>query len=441
MRKELALLSVLATSCGDAGGTQRPKNLLVVCIDTLRADQLGAYSSSRSASSRGGAKAALTPNLDALAQESVVFERAHATASWTLPSVASVFTSFFPSTHRCWDFGSRLSEAFDTLPEIFRSAGFDTQGIASHDFFEAKFGLQQGFDAFDAELAHRKGEPGWKEITSPDVSAKAVRWLEERARAASERPWLLFVHFFDPHLPYVDHEATPPAPAADEFAGYRSEVAFTDGYVGSVLDALARAGFADDTAVLFFSDHGESFYEHPGIHRHSYSLYEEELRVPLFLRSPGLAPRRVSASVRTVDLLPTLLELFGLARDIPEEREGVSLFPLCLGREEELPANLAEIRLKDGHHANALVSGRWKLIEDVSNARLSLFDLASDPREARDLALERPELVQELTRLLRAQIAEAEALGRAYPAGQRVEHTPEELEHLRELGYGGEEER
>ncbi len=434
--RALALaLCTMAGGCDLSGAEDRPRNLLLVCVDTLRADQLGAY----------GAEPSLTPRLDELAGRGALFERAHASASWTLPSVASLFTSVYPSTHGCWTFENRLPDALLTLAEIFGAAGFDTQGIASHDFFQERYGLQQGFAGFDDELAHRRGEAGWRESTSPEVSARAVRWLEERSRSGERRPWLLFLHYFDPHVPYVDHEARPGEGRALEFERYQSEIAFTDRHVGGVLDALRAGGFERETAVLFFSDHGESFEEHPGIRRHSYSLYETELRVPLVLCAPGIAAQRVGAPVRAVDVLPTLLELFGLRAERAQPFAGTSLLPLLFatpappaggeGREE--PELLAEIRLKDGHHANALVRGRWKLIEDVSNARFLLFDLEEDPLERRDLASEQPGRVAELARALRERIEEAARHGAALPPSASVTHTEEDLRHLEDLGYGG----
>ena len=444
-RRSLLLVVLLASApcCSEADPSARsgPQNLLLICIDTLRADQLGFL----------GARPSITPNLDALAAGGVVFENAHSSASWTLPSVASLFTSLYSSTHGCWTFESRLAEEFVTLPEVFQDAGFDTAGIASHVFFDADYGLQQGFDVFDDELAHRANEPGWQQVTSPLVSEKAVRWLEERARSKDEDPFFLFLHYFDPHVPYVDHEAGEdhgtedaqdalgvPQETRAELGRYRSEIAFTDRHVGSVLDALERAGLAERTAVVFFSDHGEAFYEHPGIRRHSYSLYGEELGVPLVVRCPGIAPRRVSSFVRNVDLFPTLVELFELST--PQARTGVSLVPLLNGTQRDSPALLAEIRLKDGYHWNGLVRERFKLLENVSKETFELYDLAADPRETRDLAHERPELVAELEEELRARIQEAKTLGERFGPAQSVEHTEEELEKLRRLGYSGKEE-
>jgi len=417
-------LALVPLACGPAAPP--PPNLLIVCVDTLRADELGAY----------GSEPSRTPALDALALESAVFERAHAAASWTLPSVGALFTSHVPSTTGLWTFESRLADSFPTLAERFREAGFETHGIASHIFFDSAYGLQQGFASFDDALCHRANEAGWKPVTSPEVAAKASAWLEAHA-GGGDRPWLLFVHFFDPHLQYLDHEAARlDDQRRSERERYRSEIAFTDRHVGAVLETLARTGLAERTNVLFFSDHGESFLEHPPIQRHSYSLYEEELRVPLFLRVPGLMPRRVPQFVRTVDLLPTLLELAGLPP--LEGIEGQSLVPLLRG--EELPEQplVAEIRLKDGFHADALVEGGYKLIEDVSNGQARLFDLSADPRERNDLASQQPERVAALRAALAARLETARAAAGRFGPGGKVEHTPEELEHIRALGYAGE---
>lgn len=428
MRALAGLLLTLSTAAC-SGGTPRPKNLLLVCVDTLRADQLGAY----------GQEPSFTPRLDALAAQSVVFERAHSAASWTLPSLGSTFTSQWSSTTDLWTFESKLAESFTTLPELFAAHGFDTHGVASHVYFDGQYGLQQGFASFDDELCHRKGEDGWREITSPEVVTRAARWLAERS--GDPDPFLLFVHLFDPHLPYLDHQAGDPNDARrSEWERYRSEIAFTDGHVGALLDALAAGGHAEDTVVVFFSDHGESFLEHPPVNRHSYGLFEEELRVPLFVQVPGLAPRRVAGFVRSVDLFPTLVELFGLEDRERDLRVGQSLVGALRGENHVERPNLAEIRLKEGFHANSLVAGREKLIEDVSNGRYRLYDLAADPRERRDLAPTNPERVEALSSALRSLVGEAVARGARFPKDAPLEHSPEDLQHLDDLGYGRDDE-
>jgi len=447
----LALLSSGLAACAPSGAPSRPRNLLILCVDTLRADQLGAY----------GQTPSITPALDRLAAESVVFEQARAAASWTLPSVGAVFTSLPPSATNLWTFESRLSEGCVTLAELFRQAGYRTHGVASHVFFDPRYGLLQGFESFDSELAHRKGEAGWREVTSPLVAERGRTWIEARGAETEPRPWVLFLHFFDPHLPYMDHEAADPADESrDEFQRYRSEIAWTDHHVENVLAALQQSGQAEDTAILFFSDHGEAFGEHPGVStlpgrrgvwRHSYSLYEEELRVPLFLYLPGVEPRRISSPVRTVDLLPTLVQLFGLADTDPARRTGRSLLPLLRGETLELPPLLAEIRLKDGHHASALVRGDEKLIENLgagttgsdpaqadARARFELYRIGPGG-DGPELASRAPEQVEALADELHAQVAAAEALGADLEAAP-VEHSAEDLQHLQDLGYSGTDE-
>jgi choline-sulfatase len=411
----------LGAGCGPSG-PPRPRNLLFVCVDTLRADHLGAL----------GAEPSPSPAIDAFAASAVLFERAYAHAPWTLPSFAAILTSLYSSTTGTWTKESRLGEDVTTLPERFREAGFDTYGIASHIFFRREFGLLQGFDGFDEEFCHKKGDAGWVEVTSPAVTEKAKRWLGEPERA--ERPWLLWLHYFDPHIPYVDHEGG--ASASDEQARYRSEIAFTDRHVGELLASLEHLGFADDTAVVFVSDHGEAFYEHPEIHRHGYSLFDEELRVPLAIRVPGVAPRRVSSLVRTLDLAPTLYELFGLPAEGPSE--GRSFLDVLVGAERDAPPLLAELRLNDGFHARGVLDGRYKLVEDLSRGGVRLYDLLEDPRETRDLAAERPDVVRELSSRMEELEERAAELGSRYRSAGGVELPADVLEQLHELGYVGE---
>lgn len=427
-RFALALGSVCVlglAGCSPEPEVARPKNLLVLAVDTLRADELGAY----------GASPSRTPNLDRLAARSVVFDYAKSHASWTLPSFASMLTSLYTSTHGCWTFEEKLSESFLTFPERFQDAGFATHGVASHIFFNELYGLQQGFDSFDDELAHKRTEEGWLPVTSPIVSEKGMAWLE--GRGGSDEPWLLWLHYFDPHLPYLDHEnGMRENSGRDERARYRSEIGFTDGQVGRVLDKLEELGMAEDTVVLFVSDHGEAFYEHEGIRRHSYSLYAEELRVPLFLHVPGLDARHVAEPVRTVDLAPTLLALFGLGREDDLPMQGESLVPAMLGQEHRSKPLLAELRLKDGFHANGLVQGRWKLIERPEAGTFELYDIEADPLEMRDVAGEHPDRVRELEAQMRAQIERAREVGEIFEGDGPVTLTPEQREHIEDLGYG-----
>ena len=422
---------VVSIACGGSEAeVPRPRNLLFLAVDTLRADLLGAYGETPSA----------TPTIDSLAASGVVFEHAISHASWTLPSFASVLTSQYTSTHGCWTFETPLAESFDTLPEIFQREGFDTFGVASHIFFNDNYGLKQGFDDFDDELAHSREEEGWVKVTSPLVTEKAVRWLDERAASGASDPWLLWLHYFDPHVPYVDHARESGGEVKPELARYRSEIAFTDGFLARVMEALERGGFADETSVVFLSDHGESFQEHPGVYRHARSLFREELRIPLVIRVPGVKPRRVSSPVRTVDLLPTLLDVFGIEPDRGMSLEGESLVSAMLGGTHVARPALAEIALHaDAHHVRSIVDGGWKLIERRTGG-FHLYDLAGDPAERTDLSGVHPERVIALRSTMEGLMVRARARGVPYAQGRKaVEHTPEEMERLKEMGYVGDE--
>jgi len=421
-----SVLALLLPACGGESAP-RPRNLVFLCVDTLRWDHLGAYGDERPDAS---------PAIDSLAASSVVFEDAQSHASWTLPSFAAVLTSTYTSTNGCSDLESRLKESFVTLPEIFRDAGFDTFGVASHIFFREEYGFWQGFDAFDATLAHKRGEEGWRALSSPYVTERALAFLDQRRADADADPFLLWLHYFDPHLPYVDHDGVGVEPGT-EHERYRAEIAYTDGFVGEVLAGLERNGHSEDTVVVFLSDHGEAWQEHAGVRRHAKSLYREELQVPLILHVPGVAPRRVTERVRTVDLLPTLLELFGLEHPLGM-LAGRSLVPLLGGASLPEPRLLAEIELHaDQRHRRALFEERWKLIEAQDGSHL-LFDVDADPEERHDLAASEPAVVARLRSLLEEEVDRARMLGELFEGDGSVELSQEDLDRLHALGYGGE---
>ncbi len=412
----LGLLSACQPSAPQAGG---PGGLLWVAIDTLRADALG---------SAGGGR---TPHLDRLADSGLMFERAISSAPWTLPSFASQFTGTVTSTHGCWTFESRLGEDFVTLAELFEEAGFATAGVASHVFFDAKHGLTQGFQEFDDDLCVSFGRQRWREVTSPEVAGRAIESLE--TLAADGRPWFLFAHFFDPHEPYVIHPGSGVPQTATERQRYAGEVTFTDRHVGRVLDRLEDLNLHEDTVVLLTSDHGEAFGEHPGVRRHGTSLYNEEIRVPLLLRIPGFDPRRIGQVVRTIDVFPTLVELFDL--DGPPGLPGQSLLEFASGDSGRPRDALSEVRLREGRHFESLTAGQAKWIRSLNGGTDQLFDLAEDPGEQLNLVQSSDQRALEWTARLDRTTALARELAGRFGIAGSVEHTPEELEHLRTMGY------
>jgi len=403
---------------------QPASNLLLISIDTLRADRLGLFGYARKTS----------PHLDALAHDSLVFTRAVASSSWTLPSFASMMTSLYSSTHRCWGFSSALADAHTTLAEILAANGFATAAVVSHLFLAQQHGLDQGFADYDETLVLENPAESHRAITSPRVTARGLDWLSQPGRDDSR--WFLWLHYFDPHAVYRRHsDLEIDFPIESDSDRYDGEIAFTDRAIGDLLDTLARSNRLDDTLVVVVADHGEEFGDHGG-EGHGLTLFREVLRVPLLIRLPGGAHARVDALVRTVDLMPTLLELLGIdAEGHGAVWEGASLLPLLRGEDSPEMAALSELRVDRAHRLDSIERGRWKLILDQSEGSFSLFDVESDPEESVDRSEENPRIVAELERELSDRIDAAEQKARRYGDAQRIDLTEKQSEGLRRLGY------
>lgn len=431
------LVTTLLAGCAEPD-PPRP-NLLLITIDTLRADALGTY----------GYDQPTSPAIDALARRGHVFDRAQSTSAWTLPSLASLMTSTYTSTHECWDFRTSLSEAYTTLAEILADEGWATGGVASHTFLASSYGLAQGFEHYDEQLAPTKGAKAHKAITSEQVTDKGLAWVDHRARLGrrdgDERPWFLWVHYFDPHYIYQQHDGLTERFEGGTGAGkqaqgkmavdrvrYDGEIAHTDAQVGRLLDGLAERGLLDDTVVVLTSDHGEEFGDHGSKH-HGRTLYREVLRVPLIMAGPGIATGRTEVPVGVVDVLPTLLDLFGLPT--PRGLAGRSLGRALSGGALGDAPLLAELRLFDGYHADALLDGRWKLVVDPDDDSARLFDLQADPLERRDLAADHPDRVARMRQGLAALREAARAASRRTGVDDSLDLDEDELDTLRQLGY------
>ncbi len=432
--------------CGAGCGTEGPKprgygedpaaNILFLSIDTLRADHLGFYGYPRPTS----------PRLDAFAREAVVFDAAQASASWTLPGLASIMTSQFTGTHQCLSFGSRLSESFTTLTEILLGAGYDTACVTSHVFTTTRHGLQQGFVHFDDSYAYPAVDPE-EAITSHIISDKGIRFLQHKAAAADTDPWFLWLHYFDPHDRYMEHAGiterfvTPGERDNDTVRRdlYDGEVHYTDIHVGRVLDALAETGLADNTIVVLFSDHGEEFLDH-GSRGHGHTLFRELVRVPLAIRAPGYAARRVTNTVRTVDVLPTLLELAGL--ESFSDAAGQSLTDLMRGRTSPPLSALAEIHPTGAPPQDCLVEDDYKLILafDGDTTRRLLYDLRTDVLEQNDISAQHPEISKRIETKLFEMKKRALERAKKYKPALELDLTPTQRDVLQELGYTGEDE-
>lgn len=434
----LACLLALTFGCG----RPRPPNLLIVVVDTLRADRLGS----------AGNPDGLTPFLDDLAKTGVRFDNAFAASSWTVPSVASLFTSRFPTQHRVTSYESVLADDEVTLVEQLQGQGFVSAGFTANPRLTASFGYAQGFDAW--QVVGKAGK-----ARGPEVRAACLGWLDGTRSSRPDAPIALYVHLMEPHAPYnppagirsrvapgasahairtANRKLIPPPLFGDTVTDrelallqqlYDGEVAAADDELRALFGALTERGFLERAVVVVTADHGEEFREHDVI-GHGYTLYDSGLRVPLLLSWPG-GPRDevVDEPVSLVDLAPTLLSAVGGAA--AARFEGRSLLPLVRGEDEAHPvlAELVPVSETDEmfrRHRAAWMEGRWTLLLDRRD-RGELFDRGAEGSPAPGAP--EPEL--------RRRLAERRTdIGtRANPSSRTTPLGDDEARRLRELGY------
>ncbi|HET7747029.1 MAG TPA: sulfatase-like hydrolase/transferase [Vicinamibacteria bacterium] len=394
----------------------RDVNVLVVTLDTLRADKLGAY----------GAKDGSTPHLDALAAQGVVFENATATVPLTLPSHASIFTGLFPPRHGVRDNGGFfLGDEVTTLAERLRSAGWATGAFVSAWVLDSKWGLGQGFDHYSDRFELSKYKTlslGTVQKRGDEVTADALRWLE----GVKERRFFAWVHLYDPHTPY-----DPPEPYASRYPGrpYVGEIAFTDELVGRLTGWLRASGLDGRTVVVVLADHGESLGEH-GEQTHAYFVYDSSMHVPLIVRTPWGDRGRVPGQVSTADVMPTVLDLAGL--DPPADVDGRSRLSAILNPASHPGANAyLETYFPRYHfgwqHLRAVRNGQYKFIDAPEP---ELYDVKADPGETRNIYKAYSARAEDLRRWL-------VEVGTAAAVPEKRELDPETLQRLAALGYVG----
>jgi choline-sulfatase len=363
--------SAAAARTGAAGG---PLNLLLVTLDTVRSDHLGCY----------GDAAAETPHLDALARQGVRFARASSPVPLTLPSHTTILTGLLPPHHGTRNNGTApLAAGIPTLATVLAGAGYRTAAFVAAFVLDHRFGLNRGFAVYDDEI-ERPADVSWLlEAQRPgdQVVDRALGWLA----AADPRPFFLWVHLYDAHAPY-----NPPSPYRERHPGrpYDGAIAFDDAQVGRLLAALASRGLDDRTVVAIAADHGESLGEH-GELTHGLLLYEPVLSVPLLLRAPGLAARRVDTPVSLVDLAPSLAGL--LRQPLPPPPggalDGRDLSAALLAGREPSPSELyAETRYPEVFGWSPLFALRRRELKYIAAPRPELYDLQRDPHETRNLA-------------------------------------------------------
>ena len=401
------------------GRIEKP-NVVLMTLDTTRRDRLGCYGYSRPTS----------PNLDALAERSVVFDRAVAASSWTLPSHASIFTGKFPSSHGA-DYdpqgplrltqaiegpeewaeyrASGLSPSESTLAHLLREQGYETAAVVGGPWMKRVFGLDRGFETYDEEgIGDVNGR------LASEVTTAALEFLER-----TERPFFLFLNYFDPHGPY---EA--PSPFGGSFGQepsdrYDEEILYMDHHIGRFLDGMKRGGLFEDSLIVVTADHGELLGEH-GKMGHGASLFEEEIRVPFLVKYPGeeVAPGRSGEPIHHVDVLALVLERLGLS---PSGRSRHALLA---------EVNPLEFMSHDGSW-RALYLGRHKFLWN-SLGNHALYDLEEDPGERNDLSGTDPDRIRLAIGVLDRVFASLPPPGEPGPPATLDEET---LKALRSLGY------
>lgn len=393
-------------------------NVLLVTLDTTRADRIGVY----------GYEKAKTPNLDSLALEGVRFANTYCQVPLTLPSHVSLLTGTYPIYHHVHNNGFYyLGEGHLTLAEILKKEGYKTAAFVSSFTVDSRFGIDQGFDIYEDKLAEDEMIKTFRsERKAEKVYEPFSRWLDKNY----EEKFFCWVHFYDPHMPY-----NPPSPFKEEFSDvpYDGEIAYMDFYLGKTIDQLRERNILDKTLVICVGDHGEAFGE-KGEVDHGLFLYNPTMKVPLIFYAennlpPGLV---VDSSVRLIDILPSVLDMLKLK--IPEEVQGVSLLPYMEGRKKEnLSTYMESVYPRENYGWSELVGlidREWKYIQAP---RSELYNLMQDPGEENNLFEKEKEVAlrmkEALNRMVENYSSDIEAI--------KKQLTLDEQERLRSLGYLG----
>jgi arylsulfatase A-like enzyme len=423
----------------------RADKVILITIDTLRADRLGCY---------GYTTRPTSPNLDAWAKEAVLFENAFSQAPWTVPSLGSIMTDRYPIevgvyTNRCG-----ISPDLETLPELFRQNGFRTASFNTHVLLtNHSGGFRRGFDEVHPDRV-KPARPNQHKIPWTDTEPALMRWLD---RHGSDR-FFIWIHDMDPHAPPT---VGNPYLEDRKWGGYDGEVKWVDEAIGRIRAKLTDLGIWNRALIVFTADHGEAFGEHK-LAGHQNVMYDEVLHVPLIIQYPAMGgARRIREPVASLDIFPTIVELAGLPP--PPITRGESLVPLIEGRRARRKASFifhSRYHFEDGHDELAVRNRDWKLLlrtpdldperpqnralaerrrpewrPNAPHSRVELFEWSSDPAEKANLTAKHPEILAQLRHALGAW---DEELSRAdgQPRRQAPELDENSLEALRALGYG-----
>ena len=401
-------------------------NVVIITLDTTRADRMGFL----------GSPKGLTPNLDALAKDGVVFTRAYSHVPLTPPSHATILTGTYPQYNHVDDFGSRLGKQVPYLPDLLHARGYRTAAFVSSVILDpivgSAPGFERGFDLYDAGFHHRRpGEDRYNSIErrADEVVARAESWLQNRRPG----PFFLWLHFYDAHDPY-----DPPEPFKTKYADapYDGEIAYTDAALGKFFSYLISKGLYDRTMISVMADHGEALGDH-GETAHGVFLYDETIHVPLVIKLPGerSAGKRIDRRVVLVDAAPTILQTVGLP--IPKEMQGESALAVMgavsgeRAPTEDRPAfaETAYPRRAFGFSAlRALRTGKYLFVQAPRN---ELYDQSVDPQEKQDLSAKATAVTQTLAH----QTDEFRQKTASTKASSKETVDPEAQANLNALGY------
>jgi arylsulfatase A-like enzyme/Flp pilus assembly protein TadD len=409
-------------------GWSKSPNVVLITIDTVRADRVGCY----------GYRQAHTPTLDALASQGVLFQTAVASVPLTLPSHCSILTGTYPTLHGVRDnLGYNLGDSPPTLADFLKRNGYSTAAFVGADVLDARRGLSRGFDTYSSPFQRKKGRDNPLVFNLQDlqrraeeVVADALGWMSAQPPSSS-KPFFVWIHLYDPHTPYDP----PPRFRALLRDPYDGEIAYADDAIGKFFAYLKQHALYDSALIVAASDHGESFGEH-GEYTHGYFIYDTTLLVPLIIKPPvgsAITPRHIDAPVRTIDIAPTVLQFLGIAP--PSSMQGSGLLSLMSGKTTTSSTSAAYC---ESYYPNefgwsalrALRSGRFKYIDAP---KPELYDLVADPEETHNLYQTKQATAHELKAQFESLVARVTPKG----SSRRAPVSPTDLEMLASLGYVG----
>jgi arylsulfatase A-like enzyme/tetratricopeptide (TPR) repeat protein len=412
------LMKIAARNNKITAGEYKGYNVLLITLDTTRADHLPVY----------GYKEVQTPQLDKLAQESFVFEDAVSQVPLTLASHSTMLTGKLPIGHGVRDnSGFYLDDKETTIPEVLKQKGYSTAAFVSSFVLDSRWNLDQGFDEYfdNFNLALFKGlNPREAQRHAGETEEEVSEWLD----AHHTKPFFLWVHFYDPHDPY-----DPPEPYKSKYADhlYDGEIAYMDENIGKLLSKLKNLQIKDRTIIFVAGDHGEGLGQHEES-THAMFVYSSTLHVPLMIHLPGIKKQRIPGVVRLMDLAPTVYEMLGLTP--PAGIQGKTLVPLMNGTEQSKRIAYSESSYAEFHYGwsplKSVTTNQYKFIEAP---RAELYDRIKDPNEQNNIINEKPSIAK----VLKGDLQEIIAQNSRKDLNGPQQMDPETEERLRSLGYVG----